>query len=158
MLKAIHDQVPDLPVDKNGRIQLHGSTFEHYMDMIPSLAMQFNGLPGASEGAGTCMEGVLRYSKIHPRILPDRVPEMQRARESPVDACLFQIMSPGLKDVWNDIPMDIRSGRSAIALYRYFVSLKPRNQQGELKGLRDHVVEGSCPPRGERGEMAIRYY
>ena len=91
MLKAIHDQVPALPVDKNGRIQLHGSTFEHYMDMIPSLATQFNGLPGAPEGAGTCMEGVLRYSKMHPRILPDRVPEMQRARESPVDACLFQI-------------------------------------------------------------------
>ena len=143
--KAIHAQVPDLPVDKNGRIQLHGSTFEHYMDMIPSLATQFNGLPGAPEGAGTCMEGVLRYSKMHPRILPDRVPEMQRARESPVDACLFQLMSPGLKDIWNDIPMDIRSGRSAIVLYRYFVSLKPRNQQGELKVLRDQVMHAGLP-------------
>ena len=145
LLAAIQKQAPVLPVDKNGRIQLHGSSFEHYMDLVPSLAMQFNALPGASEGAGTCLEGVLRYSKMHPRILPDRVPEMQRARASPVDGHLFQILQPGLKDVWSDIPMDIRSGRSAIALYRYFVSLKPRNQQGELKVLRDQVMHAGLP-------------
>ena len=144
-LAGIQKQAPVLPVDKNGRIQLHGSTFEHYMDLIPSLAMQFDALSGAYEGAGTCMEGVLRFSKMHPRILSDRVPEMQRARESPVDKELFQILQPGLKDVWSDIPMDIRSGRSAIALYRYFVSLKPRNQQGELKGLRDQVMHAGLP-------------
>ena len=43
------------------------------------------------------------------------------------------------------IPVDIRHGRSAIDLYRYFVSLKPRNKQGELKDLRDQVLDAGTP-------------
>ena len=32
-----------------------------------------------------------------------------------------------------------------IAIYRYFVSLKPRNQQGEMKELRDQVMDAGQP-------------
>jgi len=57
---AVTKHAPALPVDKNFRIQLQGSSFEHYMVMVPSLALQLDGLSGVDDGDGTCLEAVLR--------------------------------------------------------------------------------------------------
>ena len=63
---AVTKHAPSLPVDKNGIIQTQGSRFEHYMDMVPSLALQLD-LDGLSEDSdGQCREAVLRYCRLHP--------------------------------------------------------------------------------------------
>ncbi len=87
----------------------------------------------------------LKNCHLHPLIPPGRVPQMQRAQASPADRLLFQILAPGLKGVLRNIPPDIKDGRSTIALYRYCISLKPRNPQGELRVLRDRVMHAALP-------------
>ena len=128
---AVTKHAPSLPVDKDGIIQTQGSRFEHYMDMVPWLALQLDGL--SDDGDGQCLEAALRYCHMHPRIPNDRVPLMQRAKASPADRLLYKVLVHGLTDVWRVTPQDIKDGRSAIALYRHFVSLNPRNPQGEYK-------------------------
>ena len=66
---------------------------------------------------------------------------MQRAKASPADRLLYQVLAHGLTDVWRVIPQDIKDGRSAIAFYRHFVSLNLRNPQGELKALHERVMQ-----------------
>ena len=71
---AIQKQAPSMEGDKQGRILANGPKFEHYMDMIPLLARQFDDLPGGDPTGGTCLARVLRYSQQHPAIqaLPPR--------------------------------------------------------------------------------------
>ena len=152
LVAAVQKQAPSLPVDKHGRLLLTGASFEHYMDTVPTLAQQLDDLPGEDRDGGSSLAEALRYSQQHPRVPPNQVPTLQRARESVADRLLFQILQPGLKDVWHEIPVDIRQHRSSIDLFRYFVSLKPRNQQGELKALRDQVMNAGHPDGGAEAD------
>ena len=43
--------------------------------------------------------------------------------------------------MWSALDNNLRHGNSAIDVYRYFVSLKPCNPHGELKDLRDQVLD-----------------
>jgi hypothetical protein len=133
-------------MDKQGRkILVNGPDYEHYMDMIPMLAVQLDDLPGGNPTDGTCVARVLRYSQKHPRISADLVPEMVRAQQSPANKALFQLLLKGLGGVWSALDQNLRRGNSAIDVYRYFVSLKPCNPHGELKDLRDQVLDAGHP-------------
>jgi len=100
MVAALSKTGPRLPVDKNtGGIQLNSSQFDHYMDMVPAVALQFDGL--SADGDAQCREEVLRYCLMNPRISDDRVPRMERTKASPVDRLLYQVndMANNLTDV-----------------------------------------------------------
>ena len=105
---AIQKQAPSMEGDKQGRILANGPKFEHYMDMIPLLARQFDDLPGGDPTGGTCLAQVLRFSQQNPRISADRVPDMQRAQQSAANKALFQILLGGLTEVWREIAVDLR--------------------------------------------------
>ena len=76
----VQKQAPEgLTVDQERKILVNGPDYEHYMDMIPMLAVQLDDLPGGNPTDGTCVARVLRYSQKHPRISADLVPEMGRA-------------------------------------------------------------------------------
>jgi hypothetical protein len=140
LVVALSKTAPTLPVDsKTGAIDLQSSRFEHYLDRLPSFAEQLDGL---ENGDGQCLHAVLRHCRLHPRLPDDRVPQMHRAKASHVDRLLFEVMANGMADLWTrTIPLDLRTGQSAIALYRYIVSLNPGNPQGELKALRERVLQ-----------------
>ena len=107
--------------------------------------MQLDDLPGGNPTDGTCVARVLRYSQKHPRISADLVPEMVRAQQSAANKALFQLLLKGLGGVWSVLDKNLRHGNSAIDVYRYFVSLKPCNPHGELKDLRDQVLDAGHP-------------
>ena len=138
----VQKQAPEgLTVDQERKILVNGPDYEHYMDMIPMLAVQLDDLPGGNPTDGTCVARVLRYSQKHPRISADQVPEMQRAQQSSANKALFQILLKGLRGVWSALDQNLKHGNSAIDVYRYLVSLKPCNPHGELKDLRDQVLD-----------------
>ena len=144
---SVQKQAPDgLTMDKQGnKILVNGPDYEHYMDMIPMFAVQLSDLPGGNPTDGTCVARVLRYSQKHPRISADLVPEMVRAQQSAANKALFQLLLKGLGGVWSVLDKNLRHGNSAIDVYRYFVSLKPCNPHGELKDLRDQVLDAGHP-------------
>ena len=77
LVVALSKTAPTLPVDsKTGAIDLKSSRFDHYLDRLPSLAEQLDGL---ENGDGQCLEAVLRYCRLHPRLPDDRVPQLHRA-------------------------------------------------------------------------------
>ena len=56
LVAAISRTAPRLPVDKNNVIQTQCFPFEHYMDRVPSLALQLDDL---ENGDGQCLEEAL---------------------------------------------------------------------------------------------------
>jgi len=58
---------------------------------------------------------------------------------------MWRVIQPDLGKVWNQIPPGIIVAESAIELFQFFVSLRPRNNQAELKALRNTVMDAGLP-------------
>ena len=158
LVSALQKRMPSIPV-KHGAVDTQGSQFLHYMDTIIQLARESADSGGDPEG-GLYLAKALKYIEQNPRIPLQDVPHLSRTRgaegDSP-DWIMYRVLQPGLRDIWADIPVDIKDSCSVIELFQFFVSLKPRNPKEELKGLRDKVMDAGTADAEIKPVRDIKY-
>ena len=129
LVSALQKRMPSIPV-KHGAVDTQGSQFLHYMDTIIQLARESADRGGDPEG-GLYLAKVLKYIEQNPRIPLQDVPHLSRTRgaegDSP-DWIMYRVLQPGLRDIWADIPVDIKDSCSVIELFQ-FLSLSSHEMQ-----------------------------
>jgi len=128
-------RMPPLPV-KHGMVDHLSSEFLHYRDTIIQLAQELDDLTQFGDPAeGFYLATVLRYIEQNPYVLLKDVPHLQRTRGSAgrcrPDSIMWRVLSYKLGPVYNQIPPGIIAAESAIELFQFFVSLRPRNNQAQ---------------------------
>ena len=97
---------------------------------------------------GFYLATVLRYIEQIPYVLLKDVPYLQNTRgyagRRP-DGIMWRVLQPGLDAVWAVLPPGIIKAESAIEFFQYLVSLRPPNNQAELRALRNTVMGAGLP-------------